>query len=385
MIFSSARTRAWVLCVSIGTLMLLAGCGASRPLSVPGLESSQVIKEYQTAYIAASRPPWSGSGIEVSREDIVVILASGKASTSARRSYNRNVPPERFLYGRVGQGEPFQMRVLPLVADVEEEGELRFTVRDWRNMSSINSSWYRDNTGGYTLHIFVVQRHRWSEFEEVLTAIAAANPGDEEAARQIRALLGPPADQVAGMDYGQLMEAWHGARTREGRERIIQAFGKRQEDWGLSFCFDDLVNGYFYNPWHWRKIVRDDLLLLADIYTVYPAGETKDLTGFLSLLEDSNPEVRQTVLEIMAAMKPREHTAAVYPLLFDEDYKMRIKALDTLIAIQNPEAANQISLLLIDPNKFVRRRAESALRALNVPPATINQWRAKDQQLNMDN
>ncbi len=90
-----------------------------------------------------------------------------------------------------------------------------------------------------------------------------------------------------------------------------------------------------------------------------------------------------TVLEAMAAMKPKAHADAVYPLLFDPDYKMRIKALDCLIAIQNPDAANQISLLLIDPNKYVRHRAESALRSLGVPEETIDTWRAKAQQLNM--
>jgi hypothetical protein len=185
------------------------------------------------------------------------------------------------------------------------------------------------------------------------------------------------------MDYGRLMEAWQSARTLEGRRRIVHEFGRRGEDGALSYCFDSLVNGYFYNPWYWRTAVRDDLILLADIYSVYPAGETKDMQALLALLEDSDPEVRIKVLEVLAAMKPREHTAAVYPLLFDEDSRLRIKALDTLMAIGNPEAANQISLLLIDPNKIVRRRAESALRALNVPSETIDAWRAKAQQLNM--
>ena len=384
MTFPITRSRLWVLGVCAGLSLLVAGCSASRPLNVPGLESSQVIKEYQALYIPASRPPWSGSGVEVGQDDILVVMAFGRVTTWKGSRWSTNVPPERFLYGRVGEGEPFQMRTNPMVTEVEEDGELRYTVRDWRNMTSINPNWYRDNQGGYTLHVFVVPRHRWGEFEEVLKAMASANPGENETIQQIHALLGPPPEDLVTMDYGQLMQAWMDTRITATRSRIVHEFGRRSEEAALSHCYDDIVNGYFYHPWYWRKFVRDDLSVLADIYTVYPAGKTKDMRGLLGLLEDSDPEIRKTVLAIMAEMKPKEHADAVYPLLFDEDYKMRLKALDTLIAIQNPEAANQISLLLIDPNKLVRRRAESALRALNVPSATIAQWRAKAQQLNMD-
>ena len=366
-----------------GLALLVAGCGTARPLNIPGPETAQIIKNYRALYIPANRPPWTGSGVEVDRDDVVVVMASGWVTTWRGSRHTINVPPERYLYGRVGEEDPFQMRVLPMVAEAEEAGELRFTVRDWRSILNINANWYRDNEGGYTLHVFVVPRHRWNEFEGALIAVAAANPEDSEAARQVRALLGPPAGKTGGMDYGRLMEAWQSARTLEGRRRIVHEFGRRGEERALSYCFDSLVNGYFYNPWYWRTAVRDDLILLADIYSVYPAGETKDMQALLALLEDSDPEVRIKVLEVLAAMKPREHTAAVYPLLFDEDSRLRIKALDTLMAIGNPEAANQISLLLIDPNKFVRRRAESALRALNVPSETIDAWRAKAQQLNM--
>ena len=383
MTFPIARTSFGLLGLWAGLALLVAGCGAARPLTIPDLASSQTIKNYRAVYIPASRPPWTGSGIEVGPDDIAVVMAFGRVTTWKGNRRTISVPPERFLYGRVGEEDPFQMRTNPLVAEVEEAGELRFTVRDWRSMTSINANWYRDNTGGYALHIFVVPRHRWSEFEGALEAIAAANPGDDETARQIRAMLGPRPHEVTGMDYGQLMRAWMETRIAATRRHIVQEFGRRKEEAALSHCFDDLVNGYFFNPWYWRRFVRDDLSVLADIYAVYPAGKNKDMGVLLGLLEDSDPAVRRQVLGILAEMKPREHAPAVYPLLFDKDPKMRIKALDTLIAIQNPEAANQISLLLIDPDKLVRKRAEAALRALDVPTATIDQWRAKARQLNM--
>ena len=144
--FPIARSRLWLLGVYTGMSLLAAGCSASRPLNVPGLESSQVIKAYQALYIPASRPPWTASGIEVSRDDIAVVMAFGKATTWKGSRSSTNVPPERYLYGRVNDGEPFQMRTNPVVAEVEEEGELRVTVRDWRTVTSINPGCFRRAT-----------------------------------------------------------------------------------------------------------------------------------------------------------------------------------------------------------------------------------------------
>ncbi len=205
--------RLMAICLCAWLPLLFSGCGAARPLNLPGSETAQIIKNYQSLFIPANRPHWTGSGVEIEMDDIVVIIAYGQATTSTRKQSSTNAPPERKLFARVGEGEPFRMQTLPLATDVEEAGELRFAVSDWRSMSRFNPNWYRDNTGGYTLHIFVVPRHRWGNFEVLLAEIVAANPDESEAAQQIRALLGPPADKVANMDYGQLMEAWRDART----------------------------------------------------------------------------------------------------------------------------------------------------------------------------
>lgn len=384
MTFRTFKPYVASLCICVGSvLLLLSGC-ASRALQIPSQESSQAIKAYRNFTMAADRPPWTGSRVTVGRDDIAVVMAFGKVTTWAKNRSTTNVPPERFLYARVGDNEPFQMRTNPMVAEVEEAGELRFAVRDWRNIDDIKSNWYRDNSGGYRVHIFVVPRHRWKDFENLLTDIADANPADHEATRQIRKILGPRAGKISGMDYAEIMTAWLKTRTFEGRRRIIQELGRRKEAQGLTYCYEYVLNGYFYNPWYWRTAISEDLMLLPEIYAAYPEGQTLDIRRLVDLLEDSNPEIRSMVLEVMAEMKPKNHTAAVYPLLFDKDYRMRIKALNTLIAIHNPESANRISLLLIDRNKAVRQRAEAALRTLGVPTDTIEAWRAKAQQLNMD-
>jgi|GEM_PF-2399872 len=365
------------------TVWLLAGCG-SRALTIPAKQSPQTVKAYRNVRIPADRPPWTGSGVTVGRDDIAMVMAFGQATTNAKKRSAANVPPERFLYLRVGDNEPFQMRTNPMVAEVEESGELRFAVRDWRNVHDVRSNWYRDNSGGYRVHIFVVPKHRWPDFESALKGIADRNPADDEAARQIRAILGPSAEALTVMDYHQLIQAWQRARVFSGRKRIVREFGRRHESGALTYCFDYLINGYFHHPWYWRKATRDDLMLLAEIYAASPKDRPVDITFLIGYLEDSDPEVRRLVLDIVAAMKPQDHAAAVYPLLFEEDPSMRIKALNTLAAINNPVSADRISLLLMDRNRAVRLRAEAVLRELGVSPDTIAAWRAKAQQVNVD-
>jgi hypothetical protein len=365
--------------------MLVGGC-SPRGLDIPRHESSQVLKAYRNFTMAADRPPWTGSRVTVGRDDIAVVMAFGKVTTWAKNRSTTNVPPERFLYARVGdENEPFQMSTNPMVAEVEEAGELRFAVRDWRSINDIKSNWYRDNSGGYRVHIFIVPRRHWKEFEHLLTDIAQMNPADHEATQQIRNILGPRAEDITGMEYPEIMTAWLNTRAFEGRRRIIHELGRRKEAQGLAYCYEYIFNGYFYNPWYARTAISEDLMLLPEIYAAYPESQTLDIRRLVDLLEDSNSEIRSKVLEVIAEMKPKNHTAAVYPLLFDEDYHMRIKALNTLIKIDNPDAANQISLLLMDRNQAVRERAEAALRSLGISSETIEEWRAKAQQLNMNN
>lgn len=364
--------------------LLLSSSCASRALKIPSNEPSQVLKTYRHVNLAAERPPWTGSGVTVRRGDIAVVMAFGKATIWAKKRSTSNVPPERYLYACVGGNDPFQMRINPVVAEVAEAGELRFAVRDWRTLDDIDSRRYRDNSGGYRVHVFVVPSHRWIEFDDVLKAIAAANPADSETVRQIRAMRGPSAAALTDMDYGQIMVAWRDVRMVPGRRRIIQEFSRRREYQALSFCFDDLLQTYFYHPWYWRKVTRYDLMLMADIYKAFEGGPTLDISRLTAFLDDSDPEIRKLVLGVMEEMRPQEHAAAVYPLLFDEDRYLRIKALNTLVAIGDPAAADRISLLLMDRDRAVRKRAEAALRELGVSTETIASWRDKAQQLNVD-
>ncbi len=383
MIFPTAQPRLLALCLSALLPLVFAGCG-SRSLTIPDEASARVLKTYRKVEVPANRTPWIGSGVTIGRDDIVVVMAFGKVTINPQKSRWANLPPENELCVRVGEADFFYMRTNPIVAEAEEIGELRFAVGDWRTLENLNLSWYRDNTGTFRVHIFIVKRHRWDDFEEVLQAVADANPEDHEAVHRMRALIGPGTAELKGMDFGQLVQAWQDTRTYAGRLRIIEEMGRRGETKALVYCFANLLNGYFYQPWYARTALSEDLMLLAKIYAAFPDGHTRDITRLVEHLGDSRPNIRMQLLDVLAAIKNPDHAGAVYPLLFDEDQRVRLKALDALTDINNPDAANQVSLLLMDRDPEIRQRAEAALRMLGVAPETIGAWRAKAQQLNVD-
>ncbi|HIG42742.1 MAG TPA: formylglycine-generating enzyme family protein, partial [Gammaproteobacteria bacterium] len=157
--------------------------GCEGPLQLPLFDPDFHLKGYRRVKVFANRYPWIGSKIELEHGNQILVLASGKVTTS---SSSNNLPPSERLVMRIGESRSFFKFHSRKTGEgayrnfsVQESGELQFTVRDWDTYPP-PQNYYSDNTGSYLLDVFVFDSTQLDGFKKFLRALIQQNPEDTE-------------------------------------------------------------------------------------------------------------------------------------------------------------------------------------------------------------
>ena len=157
--------------------------GCEGPLQLPLFDPDFHLKGYRRVKVFANRYPWIGSKIELKHGNQILVLASGKVTTS---SSSNNLPPSERLVMRIGESRSFFKCHSRKTGEgayrnfsVQESGELQFTVRDWDTYPP-PQNYYSDNTGSYLLDVFVFDSTQLDGFKKFLRALIQQNPEDTE-------------------------------------------------------------------------------------------------------------------------------------------------------------------------------------------------------------
>ena len=166
------------------TIFLVSGCASTPPLKNQPQQTMKNFKNYERKIVYASNPPWTNTEIKVQEGDIIIFLASGSVNTSSTR---RNVPPPTRLYYRIGDDSfPRNALYSTYGARYNQEtktaltsGRLKLTVKDWNSSGIINHRYYNDNSGSFTVDIFVIDKDKEDIIPDLLRELSKSNIEDQ--------------------------------------------------------------------------------------------------------------------------------------------------------------------------------------------------------------
>ncbi len=151
-------------------------------LKMPISKSESCIKQHERIMVYAIRPPWTKTKITVSKDDKIIILASGIASTSTQHKRSQNLHPYNLLQMKIGkEGMPESALLVNNQRYFEptEYGELMFAVHDWKSPDRINPERYLDNSGSYLVDVFVISKHKEKYLLRNLQELGLLNSKDK--------------------------------------------------------------------------------------------------------------------------------------------------------------------------------------------------------------
>jgi hypothetical protein len=182
-------------------LMILFLKGCARQFHVPDSEVD-VIKNFQRIVVHATAKPWTKTKINISKDDQILIIATGSVSTWP--GHDDNNPPYQKLVMKIGEGGYPNAAVAANNQNLfrsDQEGRLMFSVRDWDSLDSSGQpvmklrcrssrcNYYADNFGWYRVDVFVFSDSAEDEIVNALQKIAEANPDDKELRSAIEVTL----------------------------------------------------------------------------------------------------------------------------------------------------------------------------------------------------
>jgi len=116
--------------------------------------------------------------------DEVLLFAAGKVTTWPKSPHHRNFPPAHLLFLKIGQNQYRKTFGDDDAASFisHETGKLKLTVGDWPHEKEYNPvihrEWYRDNTGSFTVDVYVIPKDTDIDSVTLLEQIMANNPED---------------------------------------------------------------------------------------------------------------------------------------------------------------------------------------------------------------
>lgn len=168
----------------------MAGCAFTKGADI-GIPPSLIseVKCHESILVWANHPPWTRTGLNLGKGDKVVIFASGQVSVWPAYSTFHNLPPSNRLIMKIGEKYFPRLAVWSWgysIFIVEDPGQLMFTVKDWDRIDSNNnpvwekygsaSKYYSDNTGSFSVDVFVFNTDSNERILTILESIAYHNP-----------------------------------------------------------------------------------------------------------------------------------------------------------------------------------------------------------------
>ena len=175
----------------VGCNFFTIGC-SDESLTFPNYQANFHIKGYRRIYLWGKDRPWTDTGLQVERGDKVLFYGTGEVTICSHCSIrgplnlrkglisytigDTKTPRslENFLVVK-NDSEAYQSSVA-----VSYSGNLDLTIRDWHTYPPPNN-YYDDNSGAYTLDIFVIDPKQEEGFNRFRDALFEANPDDENA------------------------------------------------------------------------------------------------------------------------------------------------------------------------------------------------------------
>lgn len=258
------------------------GCSVKQAFIPPS--ATDTIKYYQRVVVRAKSRPWTRTSIHVSPGDPVLILTSGRVTLAPGR--RENLPPDHVLYMMIGRdGYPRRTIESDNVAFLltTQAGRLMFCVKDWSyltpkgkplwhskrsglkstDFNELGKYWYADNSGSFTVDVFVFATADEDRIAPALDAVSQANPsyrdlathlskiaesmrlfasasksfdGKDSASRQVdQRESGPNRQKMeAVIQTGHLDEVFAGAISPDGRYLLSGSLDTTMKLWEIS-------------------------------------------------------------------------------------------------------------------------------------------------------
>jgi len=246
--------------------------------------ATDTIKHYQRIAVRAKSRPWTRTSIHLSPGEPVLILASGKVTIAPGRG--ENLRPEWMLYMKIGKhGYPRRAIESDNVEflSTTQAGRLMFCVKDWSDLTpkgkplwhskrsglkstdfnELGKYWYADNSGSFTVDVFVFTTADEDRITPALDAVAQANPADLDLATQLSKIAesmrlfasasksldskdlasthvdhrgsGPTRQKMeAVVQIGHLDEVFSGAISPDGRYLLSGSLDTTMKLWEIS-------------------------------------------------------------------------------------------------------------------------------------------------------
>jgi len=178
-------------------------------------------------------------------------------------------------------------------------------------------------------------------------------------------------------DSEDLKLTWTREIPTSERLKILKELESRGETENLIYCFD--IAGAFGGRTPMR---RDDRLFI-----VGALGRLKDPIGvplLTKLLYHRETAFKTEALYSLGKIKDPASVDSIYPLLFDQNPSVRVVSVHALGEIGDPKAIGRVSMLLTDNNEKVKNLAEVTLRKLGASENDIKEWKAKADQMTIE-
>ena len=197
-------------------------------------------------------------------------------------------------------------------------------------------------------------------------------------------------DEIPGLAWDELLDRWRSHQpeepgTNDGYWDELAIELRQRGSEGIAFLRSqldepdaDLVTAAVLGltfpllddpsvPQRLLDLLSDErpLVVAAAIRGLYDYGRTDALPRILPLVDDPSPYVRCAALEFIRRLDPERSKGILLSALTDDDYLVRMCAVDELDEMRDPAVIPQIRPLLDDTHPDVREAAETALDNLS--------------------
>jgi len=140
----------------------------------------QQFKYYQRVEVFASSAYGANTDIIVSKNDILLFMASGNVTLNPNRPQTVNISARSCLFYSINdlnQGYAVFRRYIG-IHEAKESGRLKFRVVE-DNVLRINEQYYRNNTGSFIIDVFVFRKDQEETIPNLLKELTLQNPEDK--------------------------------------------------------------------------------------------------------------------------------------------------------------------------------------------------------------
>lgn len=163
----------------ISIFFLIFGC-AVTPLKNQPQHIMQNFKHYERVRVYASNLPWTETGITVQKNDRLAFLVSGRISLYKGSPAWHGVPKHSLFYSINDQSQGQAILYgYSAVDDIRESGRLKLAIIEGHYHIDTNRQDYKDNTGSFTVDIFVYEKNKEEKVPDLLKELARQNSDDQ--------------------------------------------------------------------------------------------------------------------------------------------------------------------------------------------------------------